>query len=82
MNTIRRFCLVATLALVASLVTALPALALPSVDVTNTVTGASTVGGCTSGNQTYEVSATITVHNTSGENAVFETTDFNVKYNL
>ena len=54
----------------------------PSVDMTNTVTGASTVGCCTSGNQTYQVSATITIHNTSAENAVFETTDFDAKYNL
>jgi hypothetical protein len=81
MNTIRRLGLVAALVSVASLGWAMPASALPSVNLTNTVTGAE-VGACTSGNQTYQVTATITVHNTSEENAVFETTDFDVKYNL
>jgi len=82
MKTVHTSCLVAALVFVASLVWALPASALPSVDLTNTVTGAEEVGACTSGNQAYRVTATITVHNTSEENAVFETTDFDVKYNL
>jgi hypothetical protein len=82
MKAIRRLGLVAALVSVGSLGWAMPASALPSVDLTNTVTGAEQVGSCTSGNQTYQVTATITVHNTSEENAVFETTDFDVKYNL
>lgn len=67
---------------VVCMVWAAPAMALPSLDLSNNVTGAQTVGSCTSGSQTYQVNATLTVHNTSSENDVFATTDFDVKYNL
>jgi hypothetical protein len=82
MTRIRRFMSIAALVLGGSLVAAASAAALPSVDLTNTVTGSQAVGPCTGGNQTYQVSATLTVHNTAEEDAVFATTDFDVKYNV
>ena len=71
----------AAVALLGSLLTAVPASAQPSLDLNNNMTG-STAGSCSGGNQTYQVNATLTVHNTSSEEDVFATTDFDVKYNL